>query len=137
MGFSGPSFTAEDATFILTAQSKTTGWDIMRLNLTHEVPRLEPLLNDSFGEWGASLSPDGAWLAYANDKTGKARVYIRRYDPLGPPKMVSKTGGLDPQWSRDGSRLYYRKGRPFTLSTFSMRTEVSVIVNPLRCLNRL
>ncbi|MCH7919789.1 MAG: PD40 domain-containing protein [Planctomycetes bacterium] len=109
----------------------------MRLNLTHEVPRLEPLLNDSFGEWGASLSPDGAWLAYANDKTGKARVYIRRYDPLGPPKMVSKTGGLDPQWSRDGSRLYYRKGRPFTLSTFSMRTEVSVIVNPLRCLNRL
>ncbi len=56
------------------------------------------------------FSPDGRWVAYAADETGKSEVYVCGYGPngaTGDPLLVSSGGGQWPLWSRDGKRLYY------------------------------
>ena len=56
---------------------------------------------------GATLSPDGRWLAYASDRTGQEEIWVRPYPGPGAPVRVSPNGGIEPVWSRDGRELYY------------------------------
>ena len=60
-------------------------------------------------ESGAVISPDGRWLAYVSDQSGRFQVYVRAF-PDGASAVVSTDGGEEPVWSRDGSELYYRRG---------------------------
>jgi serine/threonine-protein kinase len=55
-----------------------------------------------------AISPDGQWLAYSTNETGRYEVYVRPYPGPGPSTLVSNSGGLAPAWSRGGDRLYYR-----------------------------
>jgi serine/threonine-protein kinase len=55
-----------------------------------------------------SLSPDERWLAYVSNRTGAAEVWVRRY-PDGAPVRVSRSGGEEPVWSRNGHELFYRR----------------------------
>ena len=59
-------------------------------------------------ETDIALSPDGHWLAYSSDETGRVEVYVRPVPGPGPRIAVSVDGGTQPLWSRDGGRLYYR-----------------------------
>ena len=66
-----------------------------------------PYLQTQFMEFGAVFSPNSRWVAYVSDESGKAEVYLSPF-PSGEGKwQVSQGGGLLPQWSRDGSTLYY------------------------------
>ena len=56
------------------------------------------------------ISPDGRWLAYVSDAEEGDQVYLRRY-PGEVRTRVSLAGGSEPVWSRDGSELFYRRGR--------------------------
>jgi serine/threonine-protein kinase len=56
-----------------------------------------------------SLSHDERWLAYVSNRTGRAEVWVQRY-PDGAPVRVSRNGGSEPVWSRDGRKLFYRQG---------------------------
>src|SRR5262249_45678932 len=58
-------------------------------------------------ESAPSLSPDEHWLAYVSNRTGASEVWVKRY-PDGTPVRVSRGGGLEPVWSRDGRELFYR-----------------------------
>ena len=73
----------------------------------------DPLIPTEFGEGGASVSPDGRWLAYLSSETGQFEVYIRPLPDLDADK--SQIGpGVDihtPLWSSDGSELFYITGR--------------------------
>ncbi len=69
----------------------------------------EPLLvNDRVmeGKLGATVSPDGRWLAYHSTITETNEVWVKAF-PDGAPVRVSE-GGKFPVWSRDGTELYYR-----------------------------
>jgi Tol biopolymer transport system component len=66
-----------------------------------------PLLDTPAWEQWPELSPDGKWLAYASNETGRNEVYLRRFPDLGGRVQVSADGGVSPLWSRDGGRLYY------------------------------
>jgi eukaryotic-like serine/threonine-protein kinase len=59
---------------------------------------------------GQRLSPDGRWLAYLSDETGRFEVYVRPFPGSGPRAQVSTGGGTEPVWSRDGGALFYRSG---------------------------
>jgi len=65
------------------------------------------------------LSPDDKWLAYASDASGRTEVYVRALDGSGSPVQVSRSGGLEPVWSRDGHELFYRSGRTVNAATLS------------------
>jgi len=66
-----------------------------------------PYRAQSFGGQ-AALSPDGRWLAYTSDETGRAQVVVQPFpDPSGGRWQVSRAGGAYPRWRRDGRELYY------------------------------
>jgi hypothetical protein len=53
------------------------------------------------------LSPDGKWIAYASNETGRFEVYVRPFPTGQGMWKVSDDGGLEPRWSVDGKYLYY------------------------------
>src|SRR5581483_11933438 len=58
----------------------------------------------------AVFSPDGKWVAYTSDESGKQEVYVRRFvpgDALSAKWMVSNGGGSHPEWPGDGQQIYY------------------------------
>ena len=59
----------------------------------------------------AALSPDGRWLAYTSDATGRREIWVRGYPGPGPPVRVSHDGGAEPVWARGGRTLYYLDGQ--------------------------
>jgi Tol biopolymer transport system component len=64
-------------------------------------------LNSNFAELYPKLSPNGQWLAYASDETGRYEVYVTTFPTSGGKWQVSINGGLVPVWSRDGKELFY------------------------------
>ena len=71
--------------------------------------RLEPLLRSDLDERLADLSPNGRWLAYESDESGKQmEIFIRPFpDVSGGREKVSQNGGRYPRWAPKGGELYY------------------------------
>jgi serine/threonine protein kinase/Tol biopolymer transport system component len=70
----------------------------------------QPFLNTSARETAPAFSPDGKWLAYESDGTGRNEVYITPFPGGGAQYQVSTGGGERPVWRRDGKEIYYREG---------------------------
>jgi Tol biopolymer transport system component len=56
------------------------------------------------------VSPDGRWIAYSSDESGRFEIYVERFPNLGDRVTVSVEGGMHPRWSRDGRELIFRQG---------------------------
>jgi hypothetical protein len=70
-----------------------------------------PLLASPADEYAPALSPDGRWLAYVSDESGRAEVYVRPFPAVNDGKwQVSTTGGNEPVWAHSGRELFYRNG---------------------------
>jgi serine/threonine-protein kinase len=69
-----------------------------------------PIASTRFAEWGVALSPDGRWVAYTSDESGRDEVYIRPFPTGGTRYAVSTTGGSSARWSRSGNELFYVGG---------------------------
>ena len=71
----------------------------------------EPLVATRANERSARFSPDGRWIAYTSDRSGRDEVYVRQFEPRGETDhLISTAGGREPVWSRDGTELFYRTG---------------------------
>jgi Tol biopolymer transport system component len=55
----------------------------------------------------ARLSPDGQWIAFASNDSGRMEVYLQKYPKGDGWSLVSASGGLQPKWGRDGKELFY------------------------------
>ena len=72
---------------------------------------MRPLLASTHNELNGDLSPDGRWLAYQSDESGRYEIYVSPFpDTSSQRRPVSSGGGREPRWSRDGSELFYRGG---------------------------
>ena len=71
-----------------------------------------PLVADTaFGEINPALSPDGRWLAYASNESGRFEVYVRPYPDVNARRwQVSQAGGTEPRWAHNGRELFFRHG---------------------------
>jgi eukaryotic-like serine/threonine-protein kinase len=69
---------------------------------------LQPYLSTPYSEQAARVSPDGKWLAYQSNESGRFEMYLQRFPTPGGKVQVSTDGGIQPVWSRDGRELYYR-----------------------------
>jgi serine/threonine-protein kinase len=76
-------------------------------------------------EVAPSISPDGKWLAYQSDETGRGEIYVRALDGRGGRVQVSNAGGTEPVWDRKGTVLYYVESEGFRrrLMAASLRTS--------------
>jgi len=81
--------------------------DLMLLPL--EPPRRpQPLIQTMFAERNAEIAPDGRWLAYESNESGREEVYVRPFPDVGGGRwQVSTGGGRMALWSRDGQELFY------------------------------
>jgi Tol biopolymer transport system component len=75
-----------------------------------------PLHRTEFNEYDAHFSPDGHWVAYVSDESGRSEIYVRPFLPdasgegvsdTGDKFLISNGGGYSPAWRRDGIELYY------------------------------
>ena len=62
-----------------------------------------------------SFSPDGEWLAYTSDESGRQEVYVRPYPGPEPATQISGDGGTNVAWSPDGRQIYYVSPQPSVL----------------------
>jgi len=86
-----------------------SGSDIYVLALDGD-RRPHPLIRSRFSEGSPKFSPDGKWLAYSSNESGRPEIYAMAYPGPGPKIQISDNGGTDPVWRRYGRELYYRNG---------------------------
>ncbi len=90
---------------VYQSQSVKTGWDLWVLPQGGSEP--EPYLRTEFSEQNGSLSPDGHWLAYASNESGRNEVFVSAFPSPVEKWQVSANGGGEPRWRRDGKELFY------------------------------
>jgi Tol biopolymer transport system component len=88
---------------------RATGGDIYTLALGGD-GKPQPFLHSVANETAPAFSPDGRWLAYESDSSGRKEVYITPYPAGGAQYQVSTSGGERLVWRRDGKEIYYREG---------------------------
>jgi serine/threonine-protein kinase len=70
--------------------------------------KADPLVESAFSDQNGIVSPDGKWLAYDSNPSGKSEVFVRPYPNVaGGQWQVSKSGGRGPLWSPNGRELFY------------------------------
>src|SRR5262249_12637138 len=82
-----------------------TKWDVSILSLSDR--KVTPYLQGEFDEVAPMFSPDGRWVAYSSNESGRYEVYVQAFPGPGGKWQVSTTGGVSPVWRRDGKELYY------------------------------
>ena len=101
-------WTPDSRSLVLEIRSATTSSDIWRLDLQGE-PTATVFLQTQFNEHNSRLSPDGHWLVYVSDESGRDEVYVQSFPEGGSKLQVSTAGGDEPVWSRDGRTIIIRR----------------------------
>jgi eukaryotic-like serine/threonine-protein kinase len=83
-----------------------TGTDIWTLPLVGERKPF-PVVQTPFDDREAAISPDGRWMAYQNNESGRSEVYVTAFPSGGAKWQVSIRGGTNPSWRRDGKELFF------------------------------
>ena len=86
----------------------TTGIDIWVLRLSDR--KAQPFLRTTFNEGAPRFSPDGHWLAYMSNESGRYEIYVQPYPGPGGKWQISTEGGAEPVWNPNGRELFYRTG---------------------------
>ncbi len=121
---------SRDGDWLVYAMESSSA-DIFALRLGVDRVGRALLADDAYHEFNPVLSPDGRWLAYNSDETGRFEVYVRSFPDVGSLKrQVSTEGGTEAVWSRSGRELFYRNGAGELVSvevidepTFSVRAQ--------------
>ena len=103
------TWTPDGQILAFAGQDANRGFDIIVLPLEGDRTPT-PFLATSFDERAPAFSPDGHWLAYISNESGKNEVYVQPYPGPGGKRLISTNGGTEPVWSADGRELFYRQG---------------------------
>jgi serine/threonine-protein kinase len=132
-----------------------SGGDIVRATIEGGTGDVQPVMQTPHAEGWPALSPDGRWLAYGSDVSGRPEVYVQPYSAQRSAEVVSLDGGDSPAWHPNGRELFFlslpdqagkcrmmavdfaagpvpRIGRPHVLFQFDSR-DLRLRCNPLRC----
>ena len=98
---------SKDGKFILyVTSSPATANDIWVLPLTGD-RKPYPLLKTEAQENWAAFSPNGRWVAYSSTESGQAEVYVTPFPKATQKWLVSRNGGFQARWRRDGKELFF------------------------------
>jgi serine/threonine-protein kinase len=106
---------SHDARHILVSD-RTSGTNANIQLVSLEDGGVRKLLDSRWDEQGAVFSPDGEVIAYSSGESGRSEVYVQPFPGLDSRTQVSTDGGSEPVWSRDGRRLFFRRGRTLLVS---------------------
>jgi len=101
----------------------------------------EQFLKSGFSDGFPAFSPDGRWLAYQSNESGKDEVYVRAFRPpaagQGEKSQISNNGGVAPRWSRNGHDLLYRSGDQIMAASYSVKGDTFVAEKPRVWISKL
>lgn len=83
-----------------------TGWDLVALPVDGRSSQV-PVAQTPFDEREGQFSPDGKWIAYASNESGRFEVYAQAFPTAGAKWQLSTRGGSQPRWRHDGRELFY------------------------------
>jgi eukaryotic-like serine/threonine-protein kinase len=72
--------------------------------------KAQPFLQTTANELTPQFSPDGRWMAYVSNESGRNEIYVQPYPGPGGKWQISTDGGMEPVWNRNGRELFYRSG---------------------------
>ena len=104
--------------FIAIRITPETSSDIILMSISGAFAP-KPLIVTPAYDGGGQLSPDGRWLLYQSDASGRPEIYVRRYPELDRQWQVSDGGGIQARWSRNMREIYYRSGRRMVAAAFT------------------
>jgi len=99
-----------------TEAAPETGYNLMTVDLQGD-RQPHPFLQTPANEYGPKFSPDGHWLAYGSDESGRHEIYVRPFPGPGGKWQISTDGGFEPVWSQNGRELFYRNGDKMMAAT--------------------
>ena len=103
-----PGAVAGDAdTLVFLRSTEETSFNILTLSLRDSVKATAFLQTPAY-EGGARLSPDGHWMTYVSNETGRNEVYITPFPEQGDRTQVSVGGGTQAVWNPNGREIFYR-----------------------------
>ena len=97
------SWSLDGQTLAYIEINPSSGYDIWTLSAGSDPP--EYLVTPS-NEHSPQFSPDGQWIAYVSNESGRDEVYLRSFPEAERRRAISTSGGTEPRWSRDGGELY-------------------------------
>ena len=97
-----------DAFAVRTTTNEVGAGDIMAARANASQSQPTPIVASSRSEYSPSISPDGRFMAYASNESGRFEVYVVPFPDAGTSKwQVTNTGGRAPRWSRRGGEIFY------------------------------
>jgi Tol biopolymer transport system component len=116
-----PEDVSPDGRFLLYADlDPKTGYKVLALPMsgpnaspTRRTPQTDgdrkpfPVLHTNFSEDNAQFSPNGKWIAYESNESGRSEIYVQPFPGPGDRTRVSTNGGAQVRWRRDGKELFY------------------------------
>jgi Tol biopolymer transport system component len=100
------SFSPDGQLLAFTEVNPTTPGGIWVLRMSDR--KAQPFLQTSAVLDGPRFSPDGHWLAYISDESGRYEIYVQPYPGPGGKWQISRDGGREPVWNPNGQELFYR-----------------------------
>ena len=86
----------------------STGLDLMLFSL--DDGQSQDLVKTPFEEGSGTFSPDGQWITYQSNQSGRFEIYMQPFPATGQPSQISSAGGTTPIWMPDGRKIVYRSG---------------------------
>jgi hypothetical protein len=111
--------------FLYLVLDPKTGQDIWYLRRNKEGSGFDAtaFLATEFAETIPRISPDGRFLAYISDQSGRQEIYVQSFPQGGGKWQVSANGGIQPLWSKDGKELFYVQGDTLMAAPVTTSTE--------------
>ena len=129
------TMTPDQSVLLFGVISPDSGSDIWTMRLDGgRTPR--PLLTSPANEAWAELSPDGKWLAYGSDSSGRFEVYVQSFPDLGPRQQISVEGGDSPLWNPNGRELFFRASAAGTTRLHVVDVTPAPDLESLACCSR-
>jgi len=101
------SWSPDGRVLVFRQWEAATSSDLWVLSIAERTIR--PLLQTRASESAARISPNGRWIAYESDQSGRFEVYVRAFPGPSRDWPVSLDGGSDPRWALNGRELFYRQ----------------------------
>jgi Tol biopolymer transport system component/predicted Ser/Thr protein kinase len=99
------SVSSDGRSVLFDALNPKTKWDVEVLSLPDR--KVIPFLHGEFDENEGEFSPDGHWVVYASNESGRYEIYVQPFPGPGGKWQISSAGGSNPVWRRDGKEIFY------------------------------
>jgi Tol biopolymer transport system component len=111
--------------------ARASGFDIAFVSKGGRGP-IVPIIDDRFETRFPAVSPDGKWLAYVSNQSGRDEVYLKPWNSEGLVWRITARGATEPAWAPDGTTLFYRESSRQFLVAASLTLSPDRVLVPIR-----